>query len=70
MLIVALVTEYPTMRSTYTFVILDLSPSAYAEIAKKLRAADYGHCFQKDSSGRELIDMHGIAVAEEEDDGA
>lgn len=52
------------MRSTHTFVILDLSPSAYREIAETLKIADYGHCFNKDGQ-RELIDMHGIAVAQE-----
>jgi hypothetical protein len=53
------------IRSTHTYVILDLSPAAYAEIAEKLRLADYDHCFHKGAAGRSLIDMHGIAVAEE-----
>lgn len=48
-------------RSTYTFAILEVSPAAYEEIAGKLRAADYGHCFHKDS-GRIVIDMQGIAL--------
>lgn len=54
------------MRSTYTYVILDLSPAAFREISEKLKAADYGHCFHE-NDGRTVIDMHGIAVAMEDD---
>lgn len=50
--------------STYTYVILDLSPDAYREISEKLRAAGYDQAFHK-SDGRQVIDMHGIAVADE-----
>jgi hypothetical protein len=50
-------------RSTYTYVILDLSAEAYREIARKLRDAGYDHVFHEDD-GRVVIDMHGIAVAE------
>jgi hypothetical protein len=46
------------MRNTYTVVTLEISAAAYDEIAQKLRAADYGHCFN--SKGE--IDMTGIAV--------
>jgi hypothetical protein len=53
------------MRSTHTFVVLDISPEAYNEIAAKLHAADYGHCFIE-QDGRTVIDMAGIAVAEGE----
>lgn len=52
------------MRTTYTYVILDLSTDAYEEIAAKLKAAGYEHAFHKDD-GRIVIDMHGIAVAED-----
>lgn len=48
--------------STHTYAVLEISPSAYAEIAAKLRQAEYTHAFQRDG-GRELIDMHGIALA-------
>ena len=53
------------MTGTHTFAILDLSPEAYAEIARKLREAGYGHSFTEDHDGRELIDMHGLAVRSE-----
>jgi hypothetical protein len=46
------------MRNTHTYVTLEISASAYDEIAAKLRAANYGHCFN--SKGE--IDMTGIAV--------
>ncbi len=50
---------------TYTYAILDLSPEAYAEIHRKLETAGYADQFHKEN-GRIVIDMHGIAVAEEQ----
>jgi hypothetical protein len=47
------------MRTTYTYVTMELSQAAYDEIAKKMRAAEYVHAFGEDGE----IDMHGIAVA-------
>ena len=52
------------MKSTHTFAILELSPSAFSEISRKLIKAGYQHAFQK-QDGRELIDLSGIAVASE-----
>lgn len=50
-----------TLRQTHTYVILELSDSAYEEIAKKLEEAGYSHAF--DGEGEKcVIDMHGIAV--------
>lgn len=43
---------------TYTYVTMELSQSAYDEIAAKMRKAGYDHAF---GCGGE-IDMHGIAV--------
>lgn len=48
-----------TLRTTHTYVELDLSPAAYDEIRAKLEAAGYDHCFIR---GEETIDMHGLAV--------
>jgi hypothetical protein len=45
-------------RHTHTYVTLEISAAGYDEIAKKLRDADYGHCFN--AAGE--IDMSGIAV--------
>jgi hypothetical protein len=45
-------------RHTHTYVTLEISASAYDEIATALRAADYGHCFNSEGE----IDMAGIAV--------
>lgn len=52
-------------RHTHTYSVLDLSPVAYEEIRGKLLAADYHHAFHQDMDGRDVIDMHGIAVAKE-----
>lgn len=45
------------IRTAYTFVELEISRAAWQEIADKLRAAGYDHCFEG-----ETIDMHGIAI--------
>jgi hypothetical protein len=52
------------MTHTRTYAILEISPSAFAEIEQKLRAAGYGHAFSRDE-GRLTIDMHGIALQRE-----
>lgn len=49
------------MRSTHTYVTMDISAQAYAEIRAKMLAADYGHTLDKDD-GEEVIDMHGLAL--------
>jgi hypothetical protein len=46
-----------TLRSTYTYVELEVSAAAYDEIAGKLRAAGYDHAFHGGT-----IDMHGIGL--------
>lgn len=48
--------------STHTYAVLDISADAFTEIERKLRAADYHHCFIQ-QEGRHVIDMSGIAVA-------
>lgn len=45
----------------YTYAILEVSAQAYREIRAKLVAAGYEHAFHEDD-GREVIDMHGIAL--------
>jgi hypothetical protein len=52
-----------SMTHTRTYVILEISPSAFAEIEQKLRAAGYSHAFV--ASDRLTIDMHGIALQSE-----
>jgi hypothetical protein len=49
-------------RSTYSFVVLELSPAAFEEIRSKLEAAGYQHQFHVEQE-RTVIDMHGIAVS-------
>lgn len=46
---------------TRTMVTLEITPRAYAEVAAKLRAAEYDQAFLEDD-GAEMIDMHGIAL--------
>lgn len=55
------------MRTTHTYALLELSPAAFAEIAAKLRAAGYHQAFHQDDDGdgRDVVDMHGIAVTPE-----
>jgi len=50
---------------SHTYAILDVSSTVYAEIREKLVAAGYEHAFDQDTEG-EVIDMHGIALREEE----
>ena len=52
-------------RTTHTYAILDLSPEAYQEIRAKLLEAGHEHAIEGDEAG-EVIDMHGIAISEEE----
>jgi hypothetical protein len=56
------------IRQTHTYVELELSKAAYDEIATKLMAAGYQHCFPvgyEHSPGDGPIDMHGLAVVPE-----
>lgn len=52
------------LTQTYTYVILELSKSAYDEIHEKLDAAGYEHAFSE-CDGRPVISMQGIAVSAE-----
>lgn len=45
------------MRTTHTFVELEVSAASYDEIAGKLRDAGYSHAFID-----QTIDMHGIGL--------
>jgi hypothetical protein len=52
------------LRTTHTYVELEISEAAYKEIRTKLLAA-YLHCFEigdRDEDGSGPIDMSGIAV--------
>lgn len=42
---------------TYTYAVLEVTPSTYAEVEEKLRAAGYDHAIEKG-----VIDMHGLAL--------
>lgn len=53
------------MRSTHTFVVIELSDQAFKEIFTKLKEAGYEHTFIE-QDGKTVIDMHGIAVGQRE----
>lgn len=50
---------------THTYAILEVSHATYREIRGKLAESGYKHAIQQDE-GKEVVDMHGIALAEEE----
>lgn len=53
---------------TYTYVILEVSRPAYDEIKQKLAAAGYSDQFHDEGSDfGVVIDMHGLALAVEEE---
>ena len=54
----------PAIRQTHTYAVLEVSRTAWNEVAKKLIFADYQHAFHRDSTGM-VIDMHGIALQAE-----
>lgn len=51
-------------RSTHTYATLEISASAYDEIAEKLRAAGYEHAFDLPEGA---IDMQGVGVLRGDD---
>lgn len=51
-----------TLRTTYTYAVLEVSDSAFAEIHAKLRDAGYAHAFHPDPEHGLVIDMHGIGL--------
>jgi len=50
--------------TTHTYVIIQVSSEAYREIRTKLEAAGYADQFLEGSHNGELINMHGLALAE------
>lgn len=53
------------MRTTRTFVEMDVSPQTFAEVKAKLEEADYYHAISEED-GKILLDMHGIALVKAE----
>jgi hypothetical protein len=52
------------MSCTHTYAVLDVSKPTFDEIKGLLEKAGYQHAFDT-HDGRLLIDMHGIALADE-----
>ena len=56
------------MRTTHTYVLLELSQAAYDEIYEKMLRAGYQHALHKSQADPyETIDMSGIAITRSED---
>lgn len=55
----------PNLRTTHTYAILGLSNDAYDEIRRKLKDSGYSQNFHF-QDGRELIEMHGLAIEREQ----
>lgn len=55
--------KMPTLRTTHTYALLEVSAVAYDEIKQKLTDADYTHTFGSDGE----IDMSGIALIREQE---
>lgn len=51
--------------ATHTFAVMELSEKTYEEIFSKIAQAGYDHALI-DGDGKQLIDMHGIAVMQED----
>jgi hypothetical protein len=52
----------------HTYAILDVSAETFREIQLKLEAAGYQHAFTEDLDGQLVIDLHGVALRDEEGD--
>ena len=51
-----------------TYAVLDVSAACFREIQTKLEAAGYQHAFTEDDDGQLVINLHGIAIRDEEGD--
>lgn len=51
------------MRSTHTYVIAEVSRSAFDEVHGLMKKAAYDHAIHEDRDHGTVIDMHGIALA-------
>lgn len=49
------------IRTTYTYVLMDVSSETYYEIYDKLMESGYDHCFHRDGD-HIVLDLHGIAL--------
>ena len=53
------------IRSTYTYITMEVSSAAYEEIRKKLLDAGYNDAVHDGDDVKEVLDMRGIALVEE-----
>lgn len=50
-----------------TYAVLDVSARTFREIQNKLASAGYVHAFKEDDDGSLIIDLHGVAIRDEEE---
>lgn len=48
--------------STHTYAILEVNITTLFDIERRLRAAGYDHCFDKDDDSNTIVDMTGVAI--------
>jgi hypothetical protein len=53
---------------THTYAILDVTAATFREIQHRLEAAGYQHAFKEDADGALIIDLHGVAIRDEDGD--
>lgn len=53
------------ISTSHTFAVMELSEKTYEEIFSKIAQAGYDHALLEED-GKQLIDMHGIAVMQED----
>jgi hypothetical protein len=54
------------MRTTKTFVIIDVDEETYNSLKSKLIEVDFAHRIDKLNDGKEeILDLHGIAISME-----
>jgi hypothetical protein len=53
---------------THTYAILDVTAATFREIQTKLEAAGYLHAFKEHDDGTLIIDLHGVALRDEDGD--
>lgn len=51
---------------THTYAILDVTAETFRELQQKLEHAGYHHAFKEDD-GSLIIDLHGIAIRDEDE---
>jgi hypothetical protein len=57
-----------TIRTTRTYAVMDVSKALFDEVHQKLLAAGYQQAIHSEGDSRIVLDMHGIALAQSDED--